>query len=89
MPTTLRRHQVTEVASLTAALETARVAWPEEQSTSRLILRLAELGEAKLLEDDTEASYQIRLARAKADAGQFPYEGGLEAFYLAREEDWG
>jgi hypothetical protein len=79
---------VTEVPALASALRTARDVWPEERSTSRLIVKLAEVGEAHLKEDpETEAkAREARRARLEADFGRFHFEGGLARLAEMREE---
>jgi hypothetical protein len=76
---------VTEVPSLSSALCTARVAWPDEKSVSRLIVKLAELGEEKL-KQDPDLAFEARRAKLEADAGRFPFEGGLARLAEMREE---
>ncbi|MDR1152867.1 MAG: hypothetical protein LBK72_10445 [Bifidobacteriaceae bacterium] len=85
MPTALKRHMVTEVPALASALATGRAAWPDERSVSRLIVRLAALGEASLKEDPAIA-HGVRVARITADSGVFPFEGGLARLAEMREE---
>ncbi|MDR1187239.1 MAG: hypothetical protein LBK95_07270, partial [Bifidobacteriaceae bacterium] len=68
MPTTLKRHMVTEAPALASALRAARAAWPDEASTSRLIVKLAELGAARLKEDPAVAR-EARAAQLEAHAG--------------------
>jgi hypothetical protein len=76
---------VTEVPALASALETARAAWPEETSVSRLIVKLAEVGETSLNQDPAIA-HRARLAQITAHSGAFPFEGGLARLAELREE---
>jgi hypothetical protein len=85
MPTMRKRHMVTEVPALAKALCAARAAWPEERSTSNLIVKLAELGEARL-EEDPGIAAAARRARLEADASRFHFQGGLARLAEMREE---
>jgi hypothetical protein len=85
VPTAFKRHMVTEVPALASALNAARVAWPEERSTSRLIVKLAQLGETKLTEDP-EIAHRARRERVEADSGRFLFDGGLARLAEMREE---
>jgi hypothetical protein len=85
MPTTLKRHMVTEVPALESALYAARAAGPEERSTSKLIVKLAELGAAQLQEDRATA-VEARRARLEALSGRFHYKGGLAALAELHKE---
>ena len=71
MPTALKRHQVTEVPELRHALEVARLAWPEEKSTTQFIYRLASAGAERILEDPG-AARRLRMAKIQALAGRYP-----------------
>jgi len=75
----LKRHQVTEVPELRAALEIARAAWPEETSTTKLIYRLASEG-AKHLASDAAIERQARRDKVAALAGRHPSK--LGPYYL-------
>jgi hypothetical protein len=77
---------VTEVPALESALRTARIAWPDEATTSRLIVRLAALG-AERLEEDPETAFASRRARLDRELGGFTFTGGLARLAQMRE-DW-
>jgi hypothetical protein len=81
MPTVLKRHQITEVPELRAALDVARAAWPEETSTTRLIYRLAEVGAEHLAADQA-----TRSARIAALAGRYPSRLGPDYLEVLRQE---
>jgi hypothetical protein len=76
---------VTEVPALESALHTARVAWPDEPSASRLIAKLAALG-AQKLEENPETAFAAKRARLEAGLGQFSFSGGLVRLAQLREE---
>lgn len=50
MPTTRRRHLLTETEQVARALEDAERRWPEERSRSRLLVRLVEEGHRALVD---------------------------------------
>ena len=75
MPTTLRRHQVTEVPELRAALDVARAVWPDETSATKLIYRLASAG-ADQLRANPAIDRTARLAKVSALTGQYPSKLG-------------
>ncbi|MDR3070484.1 MAG: hypothetical protein LBU38_05690 [Propionibacteriaceae bacterium] len=79
VPTTLRRHHLTEIPELREALDVARAAWPEEKSTTSMIYRLAAAGAAHLLENPDTAR-AARRAKASELAGRHP--AVLDAGYL-------
>jgi tRNA U34 5-methylaminomethyl-2-thiouridine-forming methyltransferase MnmC len=85
MPTTLKRHQITEVPELRAALDVARAAWPEETSTTKLIYRLASEG-AKHLVCDEAVARQVRRDRIAALAGRHPSRLGPDYLEQLRQE---
>ena len=85
MPTTLKRHQVTEVPELRAALAIARAAWPDETSTTKLIYRLASLG-ADQLASNAAIERQARRAKVAALAGRHPSKLGTNYLEELRRE---
>lgn len=85
MPTTLRRHQVSEVPELRDALEVARAVWPDETSTTQLIYKLAAAG-AEHLAEDPENQRAARRAKAVALAGRHPSSLGPDYLESLRQE---
>ena len=85
MPTTLKRHQVTEVPELSAALDLARAAWPDETSTTKLIYRLVSVG-ADCLASDPCVSQAAHRAKVFALAGRFPSTLGPDYLQGLRQE---
>jgi len=85
MPTTLKRHQITEVPELRAALAVARAAWPEETSTTALIYRLAFTG-ADHLAHDPAVRQSARTAKVVALAGRYPSTLGPDYLDDLRQE---
>ena len=85
VPTLLKRYQVTEVPELRAALDVARVVWPEETSTTQLIYRLASVGADQLARDES-TSRAARLAKVSSLAGRFPSPLGPDYLEDLRQE---
>jgi hypothetical protein len=85
MATNLKRYQVTQTPALEAALRTARVRWPEERRTSRLIEKLAEAG-ATALEEDPDVARAARRRKLAELSGKYQFEDGGDYIYALREE---
>jgi len=85
MSTTLKRHNLTEVPELAAALAVARAAWPAETSASKLIYRLASLG-ADQVQRDAATSRAARQALAVSLAGRHPTRLGPDYLEELRQE---
>ncbi len=79
MPTTKRRHQVTETPELAHALEVAERRWPG-RSRSALLAALAEVG-AEVIEGEEAHRRETRRQVVEENAGGFEdvyYDGYLE-----------
>jgi len=87
MPTAHPRHQVTETEPVHAALETARAAWPDETSPSKLLARLAVEGQRRLLEDPAAQHEQRRRAWAKINQTH-PWVQQDDYLETMRKTDW-
>jgi hypothetical protein len=85
VPTTLKRHYLTEVPALRDALRVARATWPEEKSDTRLIYHLVAAG-AEHLREAPEAATAARLALAQELAGQHPSQLGTDYLNDLRRE---
>ena len=87
MPTTNRRHAITETDDIASALETAAETWPElADKPGALLRRLILLGRNTLMHDrvtDADAREQAVDATAGALAGVF----GPNYLHVLRE-DW-
>jgi hypothetical protein len=78
MPTTKRRHAITETDSVARALKVARRRWPDEPST-RLLTRLIEAGAAVVEHDDrTVCADHERAVAALAGLADYYPDGYLE-----------
>ncbi len=85
MPTTRRRHQVTETPDVARALDLAARRWPHE-TRSKLLVRLVQAGGSALAEGRTEEA-RHRLAAIDATSGK--YADLFSDNYLADlREDW-
>ncbi len=85
MPTTRRRHQITETSEVERAIELALLRWPGE-TRSRALLRLVDLG-AGVVEADLDQSNRNR-ARAVDDLAN-RYGGLVSNAGLAElRRDW-
>ncbi len=86
MPTTRRRHQVTETDELAAALDAAQARWPEV-SRGRLLVVLALEGFRTALAEPQDRRAARRreavLRHAGALSGAYP-----EGYLAALREDW-
>lgn len=87
MPTTRRRHLITESDEVAQAIEDAARRWPEDRRRrSRLLLRLVEEGHHSLLQQ-AEERRQARVAAIERTSGALT--GAYEPGYLDRlREDW-
>lgn len=85
MPTTRRRHQVTETPAIEHALDLAARRWPNEPRT-KLLMRLVQTGSEMLEREDGE---ETRRRRAAAERTSGKYAGVFPANYLAElRRDW-
>ncbi|WP_193312854.1 hypothetical protein [Georgenia subflava] len=85
MPTTRRRHQITETSAVERAIETALRRWPGE-SRSRALLRLIEIGSAHL-DRELQVEQTGRKEALKAIAEE--YDGLVSREQLAElRQDW-
>jgi hypothetical protein len=85
MPTTRRRHQVTETPAIEHALDLAARRWPNEPRT-KLLMRLVQTGSEMLEREDGEETRRRRVA-AERTSGK--YAGVFPANYLAElRRDW-
>ena len=75
---------VTETPDISVALETARMAWPDEKSPTRLLTRLALVGAATLPgQDETREERRRRFA---ARAGRYSHRLTDDEFAALRTE---
>jgi hypothetical protein len=84
MPTTFKRHMITETPDVTVALEAARAAWPGETSVARLLTRLALVGASALPAPDE--ARETRRQRFAARAGRYQHRLTGAEFAALREE---
>jgi hypothetical protein len=83
VPTTRRRHQVTETDAIAGALDRAAKQWPEE-TRSGLVVRLVALGAESLAERDAVSARSDALDRIAGRYGDLYGDG-----YLADlRSDW-
>jgi hypothetical protein len=87
VPTSHRRHAITETDDISAALDAARQAWPElADKPGALLRRLVLAGQDALADDHAEAE-NIRLRAVEATSGALAGVFGPE--YLTElREDW-
>jgi hypothetical protein len=87
VPTSHRRHAITETDDIRAALDAARQAWPElADKPGALLRRLVLAGQDALADDHAEAE-NIRLRAVEATSGALAGVFGPE--YLTElREDW-
>lgn len=88
MPTTRRRHAVTETDRVAHALAAAGQRWPEDADRpSRLLARLIELA-AERLDEEAGSAQQLRIDVLRRVSGA--YTGLYEPGYLQElREEWG
>lgn len=84
MTTTLKRHMVTETPDVSAALDVARAAWPDEKSPARLLTRLAIAGAATL--PDADEAREERRRHFAERAGRYRHRLTDDEFVALREE---
>lgn len=80
MPTTRRRHQITETDRIAQALDDAERAWPElGGNRAKLLVRLVESGHAALAGEHQQSSALLRDAVRRASGSM---TGVYSADYL-------
>ncbi|HEY5429464.1 MAG TPA: hypothetical protein VIK04_10135 [Solirubrobacteraceae bacterium] len=85
MPTTRRRHTLTETDELAAALNQAARRWPEDaHSRSRLLLRLVETGQQAI---SNELARERRRRREAVERTHGQFRGVYGPGYLERLRD--
>jgi len=87
MPTSHRRHAITETDDISAALAAARRAWPDLADKPGALLRRLILSGKDALADDHAAAEKVRLRAVEATSGAFAGVFGPEHLNELRE-DW-
>lgn len=88
MPTTRRRHLITETEEVIRALDDAAKRWPEDSdSRSKLLLRLVQEGHRALVEQE-EVQSSARRDAVEHTAGALTGVYGQDYLRQLRE-DWG
>lgn len=85
MPTTKRRHAITETAEITGALEVAARRWPEDREHPAMLLRRLIATGAEAIEPRVRVDMQERHDLVIELAGTF--EGLFPAGYLGELRD--
>lgn len=87
MPTTRKRHLITETDEVARALDDAAKRWPEDRhSRARLLVRLVEEGHRALVGENSDRR-KSRHSAIRRTSGAL--SGTYEAGYLDRlREDW-
>jgi hypothetical protein len=87
VPTTRRRHFVTETDAVAAALDDAAVRWPEDRDNrAKLLLRLVEAGHRSVLDAHDE---ELAARRAGIESAIGALSGMYEPGYLEElRKDW-